>query len=185
MDDPENAPNVYSRYVTAAQKKLFQGKKKAEGVAAQTKVNVAMTQQDSIFPQIKLPGGISSKATEYRELAASGDKWESPIFKLGSASPTSGLAAAPQITRKDHEVTQGGVRGPQNIGNTGSVTNRLNDPSAQTAGVNGPTTGGTSQFSNQVEQAFSSEGNLNGKTNGTTNGHTTLGSNNAVLTGNI
>merc|ERR1712093_674687 len=63
-EDPENAPNIYQRYVNALQKQILQGKQKAEAVAADKKVNVAMTQHDSIFPNIKLPGGISSKATE-------------------------------------------------------------------------------------------------------------------------
>merc|ERR1711900_74202 len=33
-------------------------------------------------PNIYLPGGISSKATEYKELGQKGDTWHSPIFKL-------------------------------------------------------------------------------------------------------
>jgi len=186
IENPEDAPNVYSRYATAAQKYILQNKQKAEKVASDTKLNVAVTKHDSIFPDVHLPGGISSKATEYKELATKGDKWESPIFKLGSASTSSDIANAPQVSRKDHSVTEGGVRGPQNLGNTSSTTNQLSDPAAQSAGTtNGAATNG-SVFSNQVDQAFSQDGTpiaaLNGKTNGTTNG-TTLGSNNPVLTG--
>lgn len=84
-EDPKNAPNVYKRYVDAFQKQLLQGKKKAVDAVADKKVNYAITQEDSIFKDIKLPGGISSKATEYKELARKGEKWESPVFSIGSA----------------------------------------------------------------------------------------------------
>ena len=102
-----------------------------------------------------------------------GDKWESPVFSLGSAPASSDIPKPGDITRKDHSVTSGGVRGPQNVGNTGSMTNNLKDPAAQAAGTtNGSATNG---FSNQVDQAFSKDG--------TTNGNTTLGSNNPVFSG--
>jgi hypothetical protein len=84
-EDPAKAPNIYKRYVDAFQKQLLQGKKKAQDAVADKKVNYAITQEDSIFKDIKLPGGISSKATEYKELAAKGEKWESPVFSIGSA----------------------------------------------------------------------------------------------------
>ncbi|KAI5918431.1 hypothetical protein F4810DRAFT_692315 [Camillea tinctor] len=100
--DPENVPNIYRRYVAASQKQLLQGKQKAEEVASDKKVNMAITKDESIFPNIHLPGGISSKATEYKELAAKGDKWESPVFSIGSASRSSKLPAAPKVTRKPH-----------------------------------------------------------------------------------
>jgi hypothetical protein len=122
-DNPEEAQNIYSRYATAFQKKAMQGKKESEQVSADKKVNVAITKEDSIFPNIHLPGGISSKATEYKQLARKGDAWESPIFNIGSASASTNLGSAPKVTRKDHSVTEGGVRGPQNIGNTESMTN--------------------------------------------------------------
>jgi len=179
-NNPEQAENIYSRYVSAFQKKFMQGKKKAEEINAKTKVNMSMTQHDSIFPNIKLPGGISSKATEYKETATKGDSWESPIFTLGSASKSTNIASAPKVESKAHAVTEGGVRGPQNVGNTQSMTNQSRDPAAQ---ANGQST----TFGTQVDQAFSKEGTpiaaLNGKTNGQTNGNTTLGSNNPVLTG--
>jgi hypothetical protein len=177
--NPENAQNIYSRYATAAQNKLFKGKQKAQAAAADKKVNVAITQHDSIFPAIKLPGGISSKATEYKELAAKGEKWESPIFSIGSASKSSNIPTAGEVTRKDHSVTGGGVRGPQNIGNTESITQQNKDSSAIAAGQNGNYTNGsttngaaTNGFGKQVDQAFAK----------TTNG-TTLGANNPVFNG--
>lgn len=126
-----------------------------------------------------------------------GDSWESAIFKLGDASTTSDIPHAPEVTRKTHNVTQGGIRGPQNIRNTNSMTNQPHNPAAQATGStngsasNGSTSYGTSGFSNQVEQSFSKEGTptaaMNGKTNGSTtaNGNTNLGSNNPVLTDNV
>jgi len=199
LENPENAPNIYSRYVSAARKKLLEGKKKAQNVQARakdTKVNTAVTKQDSIFPNIHLPGGISSKATEYKELALKGDDWRSPIFKLGSASASSDIPKATEVTRKDHSVTEGGVRGPQNIGNTNPVSNQAHNPAAQENGrtngngnySNGQSNGGynglasngpsaNNGFSNQVEQAFSNKQN--------TPGQTTLGSENPVLSGRI
>jgi hypothetical protein len=203
QDDPENAPNIYQRYVNAVQKQVLQGKEKGQEIASNTKVNVAMTKQDSIFPDIHLPGGISSKATEYKELALKGNSWESPIFTIGSASKTKDIPHAPTVTRKEHAVTQGRVRGPQNIGNTESLSSQFSDSRAQAAGTTNDGSynpGTTSAFSNQVEQAFSKEGTptaaLNGGgrvgngyantdgTNGSTklNGNTKIAANNNLAT---
>lgn len=132
-----------------------------------------MTQHDSIFPDVKLPGGISSKATEWKEMGLKGDTWESPVFKLGGASTSTDIPKAADVTSKDHQVTEGGVRGPQNVASSNTTGN----------------------FSNEVQNAFSPEGTPiaalnNGTTNGATNGTngktsngTTLGSNNPVFTG--
>ncbi|KAI2615249.1 hypothetical protein GGR54DRAFT_303973 [Hypoxylon sp. NC1633] len=100
--DPENAPNIYNRYATAAQKQFLQGKKKVEDVAADKKVNMAVTKEDSIFPNIHLPGGISSKATEYRDLARKGELWESPVFSIGTAAKSTNIPSAPVVARKPH-----------------------------------------------------------------------------------
>ncbi|KAF4458188.1 hypothetical protein F53441_39 [Fusarium austroafricanum] len=108
--DPENAPNIYNRYYTAAQQQFTKNKKKAEEVAANKKANVAMTKEDSIFPNIELPGGISTKATEYRELARKGDKWESPVFSIGSAKKSTDIPSAPKIQRKAHPVSNLGAK---------------------------------------------------------------------------
>ncbi|KAI1393281.1 uncharacterized protein F4822DRAFT_6542 [Hypoxylon trugodes] len=115
--DPENTPNIYNRYVNAAQKQFLQGKKKAEDVAADKKVNMAVTKEDSIFPSIHLPGGISSKATEYRELARKGEQWESPVFSIGAASKSTNIPAAPQVTRKPHAVSTNTTNGSHTNGN--------------------------------------------------------------------
>jgi len=103
--DPQNLQNIYQRYATAANQRVMQGKQKKEHLKEKTKdtqVNMAVTQHDSIFKNISLPGGISSKATEYKELAAKGDKWESPIFSIGSAKETTSLPKSPTVTRKPH-----------------------------------------------------------------------------------
>lgn len=113
--DPEKAPNVYSRYASAAQKRFMQGKQKAQEVTSDKKVNYAMTKEDSIFPNIKLPGGISSKASEYKELARKGERWESPVFSIGAASRSGDIPSAPQVAHKSHGATTAGA--------TNSVTN--------------------------------------------------------------
>jgi hypothetical protein len=114
--DPENIQNIYSHYASAAQRKFTNAKQKKDEVAADKKVNVALTQHDSMFKNIALPGGISTKATEYKDLARKGDKWESPIFGIGSAKETSNLPKIPSVTRKHHRVNTEGVRGPNNLG---------------------------------------------------------------------
>jgi len=112
-ENPEEAPNVYNRYMSAAQKKVMQGKKKADEVAADKKVNMAVTREDSIFPNIKLPGGISTKATEYKEMARKGDRWESPVFSIGSAGKSHDIPAAPSVVRKPHSTAS-----PNNVNNS-------------------------------------------------------------------
>lgn len=91
-EDPQNAPNIYKRYTEALQKQLLQGKQKAQeaqAALADKKVNVAITKEESIFPDIHLPGGISSKAAEYKELARKGEAWQSPVFSIGAAGSKS------------------------------------------------------------------------------------------------
>ena len=192
QNDPANAPNIYSRYVTAAQKTLTDKQKKTQEVSADKKANVAMTQMESIFPQIKLPGGISTKATEYKQLAAKGDKWESPVFGIGSAAETSNLPRTAAVGRKAHNAAAGGVRGPQNV-EPGQSTLGQSEP--RTGPTSGPTygqTNGSTGFGSQVDQAFESPTkNTNTVPNGGVSsgnavrgqGHTTLGMNNPVLSG--
>jgi hypothetical protein len=124
-ENPDQIPNIYSRYSNAAQKKFLQGKKKAENVAADKKVNYAITKEDSMFPNIHLPGGISSKATEYKELARKGEKWESPVFSIGDAAKSTDIPAAPQVTRKSHAVTNGNTSNTASSG-TGYNSSAVN-----------------------------------------------------------
>lgn len=193
--DPENIQNMYQRYFTALQKQFTQGKEKKEEVQADKKVNVAVTQQDSIFRNISLPGGISTKATEYKDLAAKGDKWESPVFSIGSASESTNLPKVSAVTRKPHNVTQGGVRGGNEPGSTGAgygtgaATGVTAGNGLLSSGANGSATG-TSGFANQVDGAFNSAtGNkFNTGSNvasGDDGAHTTLRDNNPVLRGDV
>ncbi|KAL2262679.1 hypothetical protein VTK26DRAFT_432 [Humicola hyalothermophila] len=105
-EDPDRVPNIYNRYAAAAQKRILQGKQMAQAAAADKKVNYAITKEDSIFPHIHLPGGISSKATEYLELARKGDKWESPVFSIGAAAKSRDLPSAPDVVRKPHKMAE-------------------------------------------------------------------------------
>jgi hypothetical protein len=110
-EDPKKAPSIYQRYVAALQKQMLQGKQQAEAVAtaaADKKVNVAVTHDESIFPEVKLPGGISTKAAEYKELARKGEKWESAVFSIGSASKSTDVPPPPAVVRKAHDATTNG-----------------------------------------------------------------------------
>ncbi|KAH8812068.1 hypothetical protein F5884DRAFT_301727 [Xylogone sp. PMI_703] len=146
LEDPENAPNVYRRYWSASQNRFMQRKEQkiqqAKEKVSDTKMNTTMTDEDSIFPSVKLPGGISTKATEYKELARKGNKWESPVFKIGSAAPTSNLPRAGEITRKKHDVTETrlkdrsevGPKGASNIPGTPGFAGDINQMAPGTAG---------------------------------------------------
>jgi hypothetical protein len=128
---PEQVPNIYKRYVDAAQKTLMQGKEKTKEVTEDKKLNMSFTNDTSIFPNIKLPGGISSKATEYKELALKGDKWESPVFSIGSAGTSKNIPSVPSIERKPHATdgptsggtTSGGATNGSTNGATHGTTN--------------------------------------------------------------
>ncbi|KAF5846469.1 hypothetical protein GGP41_003871 [Bipolaris sorokiniana] len=138
--DPQNIQNIYQRYASSAQRRLMQGKQKKESLQEKvkdTKVNVAVTQHDSIFKNISLPGGISSKATEYKELAAKGDKWESPIFSIGSAKETTSLPQVGKITRKPHGRAEG-------YGTSGDASRGL----GASSGLNPSTNQYDSQYTN-------------------------------------
>ena len=164
-NDPANAPNIYNRYVNAVKTTMTKNKEAAQEATADKKTNVAMTQHDSIFQNIKLPGGISTKATEYKNLAAKGDKWESPVFGIGSAAESTNLPKASSVTRKHHQTSSGGVRGPQNV-QPGQSTFGQAEPTNNSAG-----------FSNQVNEAFGSRGNedYSLKNSGGMNGGATQG----------
>lgn len=135
-EDPEHIPNVYSRYVNAVQKQILLGKQKAEAVASDKKVNYAITKEESIFPHIHLPGGISSKATEYKELARKGDKWESPVFSIGTASKSNDIPSAPTITNKPH-ASNGSANGhlAVNGGHKGGLGSKVNPHVTNPAGI--------------------------------------------------
>ncbi|OJD11993.1 hypothetical protein AJ78_07351 [Emergomyces pasteurianus Ep9510] len=105
--DPQESHAIYSYYVDAVRKQVMEMRKKADETkdAAKkrdTKVNLAVTERSSVFQHIKLPGGISSKATMYQDLAAQGEKWESPVFGIGDAAESTNLPRLAPITRKTH-----------------------------------------------------------------------------------
>ncbi|KAK2035116.1 hypothetical protein LX32DRAFT_607398 [Colletotrichum zoysiae] len=137
--DPERTPNIYNRYATAIQKRALQTKQKAQEVAADKKVNYAITKEDSIFPDINLPGGISTKATEYKELARKGERWESPVFSIGKASKSTDIPPAPRIERKKHGLpTQQGQYAPHANGDlNGNINKNLPYDSNTNGGLNG------------------------------------------------
>lgn len=114
QDKPEDIPNIYKRYYDAFQKLMLQRKEKAkEAPAGDKKFNMAYTTDESIFPDISLPGGTNSKASEYKELAGKGEKWESPVFSVGSAKKSDNIPAVPKIERKPHTIN-GPTDGPTN-----------------------------------------------------------------------
>jgi len=143
-DDPEQAKNIYSRYVNAFQTKMTQGKQKTEEVTANTQTNIAMTQHDSIFKNIKLPGGISTKATEYKDLAAKGDKWESPIFGIGSASRSTNIPKVTPVSRKPHNAASSQTRGgAPSLDGVGSGYQNEVGNSNNSGGLNGGSNNGS------------------------------------------
>ncbi|KAF2453581.1 hypothetical protein BDY21DRAFT_355400 [Lineolata rhizophorae] len=126
----ENVQNIYQRYLTAVKNQLAKGETKAQEATQDKKVNMAVTQHEAIFKDISLPGGVSSKATEFRDLAAKGDKWESPVFSIGSAKETQNLPKAPSVARKPH-------------GSSSASGNALSPEPSSTKG-----------FGNEVDKAF-------------------------------
>ena len=127
---------------------------------------MAVTKHDSVFKDISLPGGISTKATEFKELAAKGDKWESPVFSIGSAKESTDIPKLSPVTRKPHRTATGVVRGgnhPISGQNGGSGYNpTVTSPSAGGEAYGSRTTNETSGFSNQVDRAFDNK--VNGAT---------------------
>ena len=170
--DPENLQNIYQRYASAANQRIMQGKQKKaelEKRAKETHVNMAVTQHDSMFKNITLPGGISTKATEYKELASKGDKWESPVFSLGSAKETSSLPKIAAVTRKPHGRTGGyggqpGV-GQSGLGQSGLGQSGLGQPGLGQSGLGGVlpgaeygrNTGAGQGLASQMDGAFNAQ----------------------------
>jgi len=155
--DPEQAANIFQRYTNAFQQKLTEKKKKADKAAQRTDVNIALTKEDSMFPYISLPGGISTKATEYRELARKGDRWESPVFSIGSAKASSSLPSASKITRKPHHTREAGVRGGNHPNSTNTPI-QGNYPNAPGVASSGPSSYGNQQSGGSGRQGYGQEG---------------------------
>lgn len=129
-ENPQDAPNTYNRYMSAFRARMEERKRQAQQSAEQTakrdtKVQTTTTLSGSLFPDIKLPGGITTKASEYEELAKKGERWESPIFSIGSASESTDIPKPDAITRKPHSATE----------------TRLRDRNATGGAADGATTG--------------------------------------------
>jgi hypothetical protein len=185
-EEPGNAPSIFSRYADAIRARAQAKAKEAEDVAKRdTKVQTVMTLHDSIFPDIELPGGVSSKATEYAELATKGERWESPIFSIGNADESTDIPAQGAITRKAH-----GTNGTTDVAGTAGASGKAHGTNGTTdvagaAGASGmataAATNGTSKvpaypsrgFSDEVDQAFVNDDTKNiGEGTKTINGTT-------------
>ncbi|KAK5449969.1 hypothetical protein LTS15_008542 [Exophiala xenobiotica] len=194
-NDPENAGNVFQTYFNSYQAMMTQKKEKAKEKASNTNINVAITKEDSMFKNISLPGGISTKATEYKQLARKGDRWQSPIFSLGSAKPSSDIPQLRQISRKPHGTSRARIQGdnhPNSASNMSSGTGTSGaDYGRSGAGYGGQNTGlsgapgstgapfaggqgsgmqQSSGFSTQVDQAFEPKRDFTGGQGDMTNG---------------
>jgi hypothetical protein len=152
--DPRNAPKVYSAYSNAIRQTVMEKKQQAESVAQerQTKVQVATTHHDAMFKDIKLPGFVTHKATEFKELAEQGERWHSPIFDIGDASPSKDLPKVAPVTRKPHDTANGTLRersqGERSQGANGhALTYGSQEPSNEKAV-------GTDGFTRQIDQAL-------------------------------
>ncbi|PLN76405.1 hypothetical protein BDW42DRAFT_188706 [Aspergillus taichungensis] len=175
QEDPSQLPNIYSRYLDAFRTKM-ESKKQAtqETPKRDTKVQTVFTLHDSMFPDIQLPGGISTKATEYTELAKKGDRWESPIFSIGSAGESTDIPTPATPTRRAHRTADAGLTNgsastaPQRATN-GGITNGGATNGSTKHVTNGATNGATNGrakahayqsrgFKDEVDQAFGSNG---------------------------
>ncbi|GJN70050.1 hypothetical protein PLICBS_004102 [Purpureocillium lilacinum] len=151
----EKKANFYTHYYQAAQKRYLDGKQTTKEVADDKRVNVAMTMEDSLLPNVKLPGPVSSKACEYKELARKGEKWESPVFSIGSAKKSSNIPPAPPIvSRSQPTMTTRGAGAGLAPGTTGA------GGATFLAATDGP----TNAAANGAKTGFG------GVTNGNTNG---------------
>lgn len=171
--DDEDLPNVYSQYLEVFKKRMTEKKQKAEQQPKRdTKVQAAMTHHDSLFKDIKLPGGISNKATEYKELAQKGERWQSPVFDWGSASESSDIPRAQEIKRKPHGTAESRVRDRSEAGQTGQQTAAggyafTNGGTTDPYATNGRSTGysngqGTNGYSNGGYKATAPNGGVSG-----------------------
>lgn len=156
-EDPANAPSIFSRYADAFRARTQAKAKQVEGVVQRdTKVQTVMTLHDSIFPDIELPGAVSTKATEFADMAAKGERWESPIFSVGNASESTGIPSAGPITNKPHGASTHGA-GAAGVASAAGASGATTAAAANTGNAtNGnkasayPARG----FSDEVDKAF-------------------------------
>lgn len=182
-EDPENAKNIFARYADATRQVITEKKKQAEAIAQRgTKVQMAMTHEDAMFKDIRLPGGVTTKATEYKELSAKGDRWQSPVFNWGAASPTSNLPKPAAVTRKPHTTAEsrlqekpqtdgvegvgagagagaGAVNGFHGVSSTGATASGSSGQVLPTNVVTNNQSATNSTFKKEVDRAFDASGN--------------------------
>ena len=119
---------------------------------------MAITKHDSLFKGVSLPNGISTRATKYKEMAAEGKQWQSPIFGIGSAKSSGSLPSAKKITRKSR--------------NQGSRAT-LNGSKSSSAGRNA--VGSDSSRGGDVSSTAYDSSQLNGSLNSSAAGKYTAG----------
>lgn len=98
--DPQHIENMYQRYAEAAKHEFIKRRDQAARVKEDKKVNVATTTEQAMFKNIVFPDGISTKATEMKKKAATGETWHNDLFGLGKAKPSGHYGKPKEITRK-------------------------------------------------------------------------------------
>jgi Protein of unknown function (DUF4449)/Family of unknown function (DUF5923) len=148
---PEETANMLSMYVQVIEKRITEIKEGAQKQAGVTKVirlsnppvnlyqvNVPNTKETSMFPNVHLESGISTKATKYRQMAREGEEWRCPIFDIGSANASTKISEPKKIARKSpHQHSRATI----NEGPTRKGPGGINDPveymSLNSGGVDG------------------------------------------------
>jgi len=126
--DPQSIPNMYQRYAQALQHEVMRRREQAQKTARDKKVNVATTKEESMFKHITFPGGISTKAAEYKERSRKGDKWHNELFGLGSAEPSGTFKPSKEVTRKSPYRNRATVNDGQPRGVRASVDSGYQGP---------------------------------------------------------
>lgn len=110
--DPENASNVCWRYVEAIRSEILRKKGQVKQVVEGKEMKLVMIKENSLerFKNIVLAGGISTKASEFKEMGRKGDKWYSDVFSIGSAPETPNIPVPKPITHKSPHAQQANVR---------------------------------------------------------------------------
>ena len=88
-----------------------------------------------MFPNVHLPGGISSEATKYKQMAREGDEWRSPIFDIGSAKASSNIPKPKKITRKSpHQHTRATINDREGTATNNQGLNTGNSSTSKSFG---------------------------------------------------
>lgn len=149
--NPEDETSIYSRYAEVFRKKMDQKKQAAQAEAKRdTKVQASATLRDSQFPDIKLPGGLTTKATEYAERAEKGEGWQSDIFSIGSAGESKDIPAPEPVTRKSPRSRAASAGGGAAGGSTAAAATTAGGAGGA-AGTSGAAAGG---FTDEINNAF-------------------------------